>query len=107
VGAVFLVWSYPLFRGQHRAPLRSVVLAAASVVLSVAFFVYAWIDGMTHQGPVQTIAMAGYNLVSIVVVFWLFRHNRASPSSGSNLAFHTALFLWLAYCAFPWLGELL
>ena len=107
VGAAFLAWSYPLFRGRDRAPLRSLVLAGASVVLSVAFFVYAWRDGVTHQGPRHTIAMAGYNLVSIGVVFWLFRRNRASPSFASNLAFHTILFLWLAYCAFPWLGELL
>jgi len=107
VGAAFLVWSYPLFRGRDRAPFRSVALALASVVLSVAYFVYAWADGMTYQGRAHTIAMAAYNLVSIGVVFWLFRRNRASPSAGSNLAFHTTLFLWLAYCAFPWLGELL
>ena len=106
-GGAFLAWSYPLLLGRDRIPRRSAILALVIVLLTVAFFVFEWSYGLTFHGAVQTIGMAVYNVVGSGFVFWCFRRNRASPSYASNLAFHVALFLWLAYCAFPWLGELI
>jgi hypothetical protein len=33
--------------------------------------------------------------------------NGKTPRFGINLAFHGTMFVWLAWCALPWLGELL
>jgi hypothetical protein len=106
-GGAFLAWSYPLLLGRDRVPRRSAILAVVAALLTVVFFVHVWSYGLTYHGGVQTVGMAVYNVVGSCIVFWCFRRNRASPSYASNLAFHVALFLWLAYCAFPWLGELI
>jgi len=104
---LFFAWNPSLFKGSNAMPNRTHGLYAAVVVLSAAWFVAAWKDGVQFQGKQYTVAVCALDVVwAAVLGVILWRYRRTNRSFPYNLAVHWALFAWLAWCAFPYLGEL-
>jgi len=96
VVAAFLASSAHLFRDKR-----------VLVLLSLAWFWQGWSYGIQHQGMSHTLYVAVWNAIFVAAASILFLLNKKSPRFAGNLAFHGVMFSWLAWCAFPWLGELL
>jgi hypothetical protein len=106
VPALYCIWCWPVFQGRTTLPTRSIVLLVVAVLLSAAWLISGYRYGVQYQS-------AGYvaGVVIINVVCWVFLgalavFARRHPSFGHSLGFHAALFAWLAWGAFPYLGEL-
>ena len=105
----FFLWSPGLFHGERRTPKRLYVLLAVLAVSSVAWFVGGWQYGLDYQGVRYTSIVAILNVFFVTVLIAGFFRNWSSrePSFKRNLILHWVLFAWLAWYAFPWLGEML
>jgi len=104
----FFLWSPGLFHGETRTPKRSYVLLAALSISSVAWFVSGWQYGLDYQGARYTSIVAIINVVFVTfLIAAFFRNWSRGPSFKRNLILHWVLFAWLAWYAFPWLGEML
>jgi len=75
-------------------------------VLSVAYFVGSWKYGYQYQGREHTLAICAINSAWIVILWAMLYRSSKTISFSANLLFHGALFAWLAWYAFPYLGEL-
>jgi len=103
----FFAWNPALFRGESKTPRRTYALFGALIALSVAYFVASWGYGLKYQGKNYTMEIAAANVVWILVLSVLFILSRKRSSSFRfNLLLHWFLFAWLAWYAFPYLGEL-
>jgi hypothetical protein len=105
ITAAYFAWS-ALPVAASRIPARSVVLLTLVAMLSLVFFLGSWSYGVTYQGLFHTIAVATINGAFVLVAVLVVVLHRRSPTYTLSLVFHWALFLWLAWFAFPWLGEL-
>ena len=103
---LFFAWSPGLFRGKMRVPKRSWALLITLTVLSVIYFVGSWRYGIQYQGREYTVGVCAINLVWIVVLWAILYSSSRARSFRANLLFHATLFAWLAWYAFPYLGEL-
>jgi hypothetical protein len=104
---LFFVWNPCLFQGSGRVPIRSLALLGLASLLSVVYFVEGWKFGVQYQGIryVQTMSLA--NVLSVILLGAVFfRARRAKTSFWNNLFTQWLLFAWLAWFAFPTLGEL-
>ena len=105
-GLAFVAFSLPVALGSSAIPRTSAWLffiAAAGMALYIlpgAYYGFRW------QGPLYTLVLLLMNVAALTVLAWLLRWGRAQPSQLRSLAFHGTLFLWLAWCAFPSLGEM-
>ena len=63
--------------------------------------------GLEYQGIHYVFGVALINVISWTLLIILALLVRRRPSFGRNLTFHAALFAWLAWYAFPYLGEVL
>jgi len=104
---LFWAWSAHLFRGDAKLPLRSVILFWVLVGFSFLYFIVAWNDGVVWQGYAHVLVVIALNLLYGYFLWRLLANSRAQPSFRHNLLFHWALFAWLAWLAFPLLGEFL
>jgi hypothetical protein len=104
---LFFVWNPGLFRSEGRLPKRSGWLLVAAIVLTVIWFSIGWKDGLHYQGAtyVFTVALANVGWIGTLIVM-LATCRRHDSSFKTNLAFHWILFAWIAWYAFPYLGEL-
>jgi len=103
---LYFAWTPCLFRGDSQVPKRSWVLLARLSLLSVAYFVSSWGYGNQYQGHGYTFAICAVNILWLLGLWTsLYRSSRVC-SFRANLFFHGALFAWLAWYAFPYLGEL-
>jgi hypothetical protein len=103
----YCVWCYPAWTNRPEVPLRSLVLFAIFAILSAIYLATSYLyDGVDYQGRAHRIALAVINICWYVAILGLAIAGRRRPTYGMNLAFHAALFSWLAWYAFPWLGEL-
>jgi hypothetical protein len=96
----------PLAIRQAARPTLSIAVYGAAVVLSVPFFLSAWEHGVQFQGPVYTALVAAENVLcaaALGVLLWTLLRR---PSRPRALCFHILLFLWLAWVAFPWFGQM-
>jgi len=103
---LFFAWNPGLFRGNSRVPTRSWVILVVLSGLTGFYFVRSWRDGTQYQGGEYTIAILIVNILCIVFLWAILYRSWRLASFGANLLFHAALFAWLAWCAFPYLGEL-
>jgi hypothetical protein len=104
---LFFVWHPGLFRGESDVPKRSYGLLVVAVLLSVADFVTSWKWGLQYQGSHHTYGVCAVNVGWVVFLTLAFARGRDKPSSfGFSLFLHWTLFAWLAWYAFPYMGEL-
>lgn len=102
-----LMWNPRLFRGAAKIPDRSVALLIASGLLSIAWFALGWKYGAQYEGSQYVYFVCAANVAWIVLLGFAFnRYMRREPSFMVNLLVHLLLFTWLAWYAFPYLGEL-
>ena len=106
VPVFFCRWCWPVLRGSTTLPIRSVVLLIVTVVLSAASLIFGARYGVEYQSVRYVIAVTAINVGCWVLLGVLALLARRHPSFVHNFGFHTALFAWLAWCAFPYLGEL-
>jgi hypothetical protein len=105
---LFFAWNPGLFRGQEKVPKRSYWLLGTVIALSPMWFALSWTWGLHYQGARYTYTVCAGNVVwasLLVGLFVGFRNREASFRT--NLLLNWALFAWLAWYAFPFLGELL
>jgi hypothetical protein len=102
---LFWAWVPHLFRGETVIPSRSAVMLGVLTVLTPIWFVIGWDYGVRFQGSRHTVSMACLNALILVATWYLLRRGRNAPSFRASLRFHAALFAWLAWAAFPHLGE--
>jgi hypothetical protein len=103
---LFFAWNPALFRGKSRVPKRSWLLLTALSILSIMYFVGTWKNGVAYQGRTYTIAVCAANFLWLAGLWDILYSSMRLYSFRANLSFHAALFAWLAWNAFPYLGEL-
>jgi hypothetical protein len=104
--ALFLAWNPSLLCGQTGTPKRTYVVAALVVVLDVAYLVASWNLGVKYEGIEYTAFVTAGNVGWIAILSVLFISSwKGEASFAWNLALHWVLFAWLAWFAFPYLGE--
>jgi len=103
----FIVWSFPTLRIHPALPRRSIWLFLLFAPMSALFLWASWPYGLKYQGLHHTVLVSTFNAAFILALSGLVIVGRRSPARFISLAFHTLLFGWLGWCAFPWLGELL
>lgn len=104
---IYLIWSFPLIKGQKKIPIRTDVISIILVILSFIYLVMGWRYGIRYQGIQHVISMYIFNIVLWLILLTINIMNKRLPSFTSNLLFHGILFIWLSWIAFPWLGELI
>jgi hypothetical protein len=102
---LFLLWTR-FGRFGPVVPRRSVIAGVVLLVLSIAHFWVAVPYGLRFQGRPYVLAVAAVQVIVAVGLGACLLWNRRTRTPASNLAFHTALFAWLGWLAFPTLGEL-
>ena len=101
----FLLWSKYTVKDKfliHKATLK---LSCAFVLLSIFFCITSYSYGIKYQGLEHTLLMYCFNLVFIGSLYKVYLINRIKPSINNCLFYNVLLFIWLGWCAFPWLGE--
>jgi hypothetical protein len=103
---VFWLWCLPILKDRTTIPRRSYVLLVGAVILSLIWLADGFSYALGYHGAEYTVSTTVINLCCCVALSVLAFYVRRRPSLVHNLTFHAALFAWLAWCAFPWLGEL-
>jgi hypothetical protein len=106
VPLLFCLWCWPVLRGCTTLPTRSVVLLISAIVLSATLLVFGSRHGTEFQSVAYVVGVAVINVVCWAFLGALAQLARHRPTFAHNLGFHAALFAWLAWCAFPYMGEL-
>ena len=106
---LFFLWNPRLFTGAARIPRRTYLLFALASLLSVVYFIASWKLGLQYQGIRYVYVVAAMNILWVVFLGIGFVRSWRKMSSSSftvSLFLHWMLFAWLAWYAFPYLGEL-
>lgn len=93
-------------REQHVLPGHSIGLAILLFGLQVWWIAAGWNYGMRYQGRWHVHGLVSITGMWAVLLLVLAVAARWRSSARLGLLFHLALFTWLAWYAFPWLGEL-
>jgi hypothetical protein len=104
---LFFLWIPGLVLNlQSNLPLRTIALLGLLTVLTVLYFAVGWSYGVEYQGVRYTVGVCAIYFMWLVCLWWAVIHWRRKPSFRGNLLCHWLLFAWLAWYAFPYLGEL-
>ncbi len=104
---LFFLWHPGLLRGEPKIPKRSYALLLTAILLSVADFISSWNWGLHYQGPQYLHVVCAVNVAWVVFLAFSFIRAWKNPSTfKSSLFLHWMLFAWLAWYAFPYMGEL-
>jgi hypothetical protein len=105
---LFFLWNPGLLlnRRPPNLPKRTIVLLALLTVLTVVDYVLEWKYGIQYRGTRHTIVVYVINAMWLASLWWTVARFQRQPSFKGNLLSHWLLFAWLAYYAFPYLGEL-
>jgi hypothetical protein len=104
---LFFLWSPGLLLKQRpNLPKRTIVLLGLLTVLTVVDCVLEWKDGVHYRGTRHTILVYIINAMWLASLWWTVVRSQRQPSFKANLVSHWLLFAWLAWYAFPYLGEL-
>jgi hypothetical protein len=103
---LFFAWHPGLFLGDAKVPKRSYALLIAVILLDVAYFVTSWNWGLQYQGAHYTHVVCAVNIAWAAFLVLAFARAWKRPRSFAySLFLHWILFAWLAWYAFPYLGE--
>jgi len=107
LGAVpFLALGIPLWSPTSRIVWPTTAFVALLVIASLVYFADAWTYGAEFQGIAYTIFAVGINGALAAACVWLCVRATRRPQDYARRYFAALLpCAWLAYCAFPWLGE--
>jgi len=104
---LFFAWHPSLFKGSTTLPKRTYIGFVALVILNATWFIAGWKFGLEFQGVHYTRLVCAINVLWVATLAGLLlRYRKANASFASNLVVHWLLFVWLAWYAFPYLGEL-
>jgi hypothetical protein len=103
----FLLWSLHLLGVNATVPKRTLVLFPLLVIASGLWLAASWRYGFRYQGKVHTLTLYAINVTLVAILVGLIIRAVRRPSYASNYAFHWLMFAWVAWGAFPWLGELI
>lgn len=106
---LFFVWNPGLLSGAAEIPKRSYVLFSVATSLSIIYFIASWKLGIRYQGIRYVHVVSTVNVVwagFLGIGFARSWKGTSSSSFGVSLLLHWMLFAWLAWYAFPYLGEL-
>jgi hypothetical protein len=104
---LFFAWHPGLLHGDAKIPKRSYVLLIAVILLDVAYFGTSWKWGLQYQGAHYTHVVCAVNIAWAAFLVLAFARTWKKPQSFAySLFLHWMLFAWLAWYAFPYLGEL-
>jgi hypothetical protein len=104
---LFFLWHPGLFKGDSKVPRRTYALVATGAVLSIVWFVGGWKWGLQYQGTRHVRFVCIANIAWLVFLGFAFAIGRKRVASFKRSLFlHWILFCWLAWYAFPYLGEL-
>lgn len=104
---LFFLWNPGLGRGETKVPKRSYALLAVATLLSVLYFVSGWKLGVQYQGIQYTRFVCAINVIWVGLLSLGFLQSwKKNTSFSFNLFLHWMMFAWLAWYAFPYLGEL-
>jgi len=106
VALAYVSWVSPQSSRSSQIPTRSLAAFLIVAALVIIDFLIEWPYAMQYRGATHTYFMVGYNLAFLSGIALLRSRNRRSPSVAGVASFHGILFCWLAWCAFPYLGEL-
>jgi hypothetical protein len=82
-------------------------LFGVTTALNIAYFIVSWKWGLQYQGIRHVHAVSAINLVwAGVLGLGFVRSWKRTSSFTVSLLLHWMLFAWLAWYAFPYLGEL-
>nr|WP_206663236.1 hypothetical protein [Ningiella ruwaisensis] len=104
---VYLVCLYKGSKQPEQISNLSIVLITALALACVIVNAFLFSSGAAHQGLLHVIfiyVLNGFFIVSIPAVYWRYMKNR---NLLNYTQFVTLIFIWLAFCAFPWLGPTL
>jgi hypothetical protein len=104
---LFFGWHPGLFRGDAKIPTRSHVLLIILILLSIVDFIAGWNWALQYQGAHYAYTVCAVNIAWAAFLALAFARTWKKPSSFAySLFLHWMLFAWLAWYAFPYLGEL-
>ena len=104
---LFFLWNPGLVINQQpKLPKRTVILLGLLTGLTVVDCVLEWKYGVEYRGMRHTILVYAINAVWLASLWYTVVRSQRQPSFKSNLFSHWLLFAWLAWYAFPYLGEL-
>jgi hypothetical protein len=104
---LFFLWNPGLLLSQRpNLPKRTVVVLGLLTVLTVVDCVLEWKYGVQYRGTRHTIVVYIINVMWLASLWWTVVRFQRHPSFRGNLFSHWLLFAWLAWYAFPYLGEL-
>jgi hypothetical protein len=104
---LFWGWNPKLFGGQPNIPRRSYALVAALILLNALWFAFGWKLGVQYEGESYTrfVCLANVAWSSLLCIAFARAWKNGSTFL-TNLILHWAVFAWLSWYAFPYLGEL-
>jgi hypothetical protein len=82
------------------------LLIAATLADAFWFIDGGYRYGLQFQGPSYTHGVLALNIMWIAFLWLIVYCWKSQPRFGANLLAHWMLFAWLAWYAFPFLGEL-
>jgi hypothetical protein len=104
VAVLFVSWCWFLILGQRGIPLRSLVLFGGIALTSITFNGSAWLSETKHASPDFIYTMLLCNIALVAFAILLLLDNLKRSAYRSNVLFHTVLFVWIAFCAYPDFG---
>jgi len=102
---IFLLWSKQLLNGEARVPHRSLWALAVLGALNFWYFLSVWTEGVLRYGHDYVLTVAIVNAGFVATLGGRAVRSYRRPTFASSLFFHSLLFLWLVWYAFPYLGE--
>jgi hypothetical protein len=106
VPLLFAVWNALALLRPYRGKFRGVGVAGGLLTIAgIAYLLLRGETGYVHQGVIYTRAVIAINL-GLLLTFWCgWWAARKRPTSRNALLLGLVLFIWLAWCAFPYFGD--
>lgn len=104
---LYLTLSFPLLLARRTGWLFAAATFVMVATVDAAFFAYAWSYGVRFQGKRYTEWVLLLNIVCAVAIGAALARIRTGRKKRDVVLCQIAIFFWLNWVAFPWLGEML